>query len=190
MGIITCVGSLFMDYHVNTTYVYSVIGKKYLFCISSFMQENICIISWVTYFTTVTGIQAHLSHFQPNKQSCLFHVKWNSHKVKWNFPSVWWFPREKSSQIRVVWFKNCAKRRNCERTACSPVRHSLLMPTSPLPCFSSRSSMWELAGGTFSGRFLTPVPSPSLWSNRRGRQLIGDLGENQINPLRWIKHLG
>lgn len=53
--------------------------------------------------------------------------------------------------------------------------HSLLTPISPLPCFSSRSSMWELAGGTFSGRARTPAPSPSLWSNRRGRQLIGDL---------------
>lgn len=182
-----------MDYHVNATYVYSVIGKKYLLCISSFMRENICIISWVTYFTTVTGIQAQLSHFQQNKQSILFHVKWNSHKVKWNFPSEksLMVPEKKRGQIRVARFKNCAKRRNRERTACSRVRHSLLMPTSPLPCFSSRSSMWELAGGTFSGRFLTPVPSPSLWSNRRGRQLIGDLGENQMNPLRWIKrHLG
>lgn len=56
-----------MDYHVNTTYVYSVMGKKYLFCISSIMQENICIISWVTYVTTVTGIQAQLFRFQQNK---------------------------------------------------------------------------------------------------------------------------
>lgn len=39
--------------------------------------------------------------------------------------------------------------------------------------------MWELAGGTFSGRALAPAPSPSLWSNRRGRQLIGDLGEEE-----------
>lgn len=54
--------------------------------------------------------------------------------------------------------------------------HSLLTPISPLPCFSSRSSMWALAGGTFSGRARTPPPNPSLWSNRRGRQLIGDLG--------------
>lgn len=39
--------------------------------------------------------------------------------------------------------------------------------------------MWELAGGTFSGRGLTPAPSPSRWSNRRGRQLMGDLGEEE-----------
>lgn len=49
--------------------------------------------------------------------------------------------------------------------------------------------MWELAGGTFSGRIRTPVPSPSLWSNRRGRQLIGDLGENEINQLRLCHKL-
>lgn len=35
--------------------------------------------------------------------------------------------------------------------------------------------MCELAGGTFSGRARTPAPNPSLWSNRRGRQLMGDL---------------
>ena len=63
------------------------------------------------------------------------------------------------------------------------------MPISPLPCFSRRSSMWELAGGTFSGRFRTPVPSPSLWSNRRGRQLIGDLGEKEKNQLRLCHKL-
>lgn len=39
--------------------------------------------------------------------------------------------------------------------------------------------MWELAGGTFSGRALTPEPSPSLWSNRRGRQLMGDLQRDE-----------
>lgn len=53
--------------------------------------------------------------------------------------------------------------------------YSLLTPISPLPCFSSRSSMWELAGGTFSGRALAAAPRPSLWSNSRGRQLMGDL---------------
>lgn len=66
--------------------------------------------------------------------------------------------------------------------------HSLLMPISPLPCFSRRSSMWELAGGTFSGRFRTPAPSPSLWSKRRGRQLIGDLGENQIINSDYVRN--
>lgn len=55
--------------------------------------------------------------------------------------------------------------------------HLLLTPISALPCFSSRSSMCELAGGTFSGRTRAPAPSPSLWSNRRGRQLMGDLRE-------------
>lgn len=35
--------------------------------------------------------------------------------------------------------------------------------------------MWELAGGTFSGRARAPALNTSLWSNRRGRQLIGDL---------------
>lgn len=37
--------------------------------------------------------------------------------------------------------------------------------------------MWELARGTFSGRPLGPRSTPSLWSNRRGRLLMGDLGK-------------
>lgn len=53
--------------------------------------------------------------------------------------------------------------------------HSLLTPISPLLCFSNSSSMWELAWGMFSGHAWTPAPKPSLWSKRRGRELIGDL---------------
>lgn len=35
--------------------------------------------------------------------------------------------------------------------------------------------MWQLAAGTFSGWARTTAPSPSLWSNKSGRQLMGDL---------------